>query len=62
MNIEYQTSHPDPHKRIKGRKIGSSANLSKHEFPNIWKAAIVTAIHKKTGPSDVANYRPILHP
>ena len=59
MKSEYQTPNPDPHKIIKGRNIGSSAYLSQHRVPNIWKAVIIAAIHKKTSPSDAANYRPI---
>ena len=34
-------------------------SLRRGQFPNSWKEANITPIHKKDDPSDVSNYRPI---
>ena len=34
-------------------------SLLSGKFPDIWKIANVTPIHKKNDPNDVSNYRPI---
>lgn len=34
-------------------------SLSDGVFPNIWKSALVTPVHKKGSKSDISNYRPI---